>query len=309
MLFSIKNKNLSKIKLEKFNLEKDIQEIIEKNLHTVFNLDLISSEFTIDNFRLDTVAYDPETCSFVIIEYKNNKNLSVIDQGFSYLSLMLNHKSDFILSYHDKNPSENLEDFKKKLDWSQSRVIFISPQFNNYQKQSIEFENLPIELWEIKKYENIIDLKEIKTRSRKVSFNKLNLVNKNKKYNKVNKQIKTYNEDYHLKNASKKTKELYFLIKEQIELNYQNIDVEYKKHYVAFKFNNTNVIDLCLQKSKIKCWINLKKGELKDKFGKVRDIKDIGVWGNGDYEFHLKEEEDLVYLMDYFKQSYNNKSA
>jgi hypothetical protein len=48
------------------------------------------------------------------------------------------------------------EQFLKKdnVDWSQSRVIFISPQFTTYQRKAIEFKDLPIELWEVKKYSN-----------------------------------------------------------------------------------------------------------------------------------------------------------
>jgi hypothetical protein len=75
-------------------------------------------------------------------------NFSVIDQGYAYLSLMLNNKADFILEYN-----ENCKDTLKRddLDWSQSRVIFISPVFNNYQKESINFKDLPFELWEVKR--------------------------------------------------------------------------------------------------------------------------------------------------------------
>ena len=62
-------------------------------------LTLVKSEFTIKNKRIDTLAYDEQTKAFVIIEVKRDKNLSVVDQGFTYLSLMLENKADFIVEY------------------------------------------------------------------------------------------------------------------------------------------------------------------------------------------------------------------
>ena len=61
----------------------------------------MKSEFTLHNFRIDTLAFDEESKSFVIIEYKKDKSFSVVDQGYAYLSLMLNNKADFILEYNE----------------------------------------------------------------------------------------------------------------------------------------------------------------------------------------------------------------
>jgi len=150
-LFSIKGNNLEEIDKIKFKLEKDIQTITSKNLNKIFNLEFVINEFQLNNLRIDTLAFNKETKSFVVIEYKKDRNISVIDQGYAYLSLLLNNKADFILEYNEQK-----EDFLRKndVDWSQSRVIFISPQFTKYQRQAIDFKDLPIELWEISKYNN-----------------------------------------------------------------------------------------------------------------------------------------------------------
>jgi hypothetical protein len=44
--------------------------------------------------RIDTFAFDNESKAFVIIEYKKDRNFSVVDQGLAYLNLMLNNKDD-----------------------------------------------------------------------------------------------------------------------------------------------------------------------------------------------------------------------
>ena len=100
-LYNYKNNKLESVQVESFKLEKDIQFLVEKNLKTLFNLELISSEFTVGEFRLDSLSFDNETNSFVVIEYKKGSSYSIIDQGYSYMSIMLNNKSDFILNIAD----------------------------------------------------------------------------------------------------------------------------------------------------------------------------------------------------------------
>ena len=56
-------------------------------------------------------------------------------------------------------------------------------------------------------------------------------------------------------------------------------------------------MDIHLQKSQIKVWINLTKGELEDPKNLARDVSKIGHWGNGDYEIIIKPNSDLDYLM------------
>ncbi|MFX4385216.1 hypothetical protein ABTA34_20160, partial [Acinetobacter baumannii] len=80
-----------------FRLEKEIQTVFESNLYEFTGLEFIKSEFTIKSNRIDTLAFDPESKAFVIIEYKRDRNYSVIDQGVSYLNLMLEYKADFIV--------------------------------------------------------------------------------------------------------------------------------------------------------------------------------------------------------------------
>jgi len=133
-LFNINNGKLEQIKELPFKLEREIQELTEQNLSAILGLNFIRSEFALNNFRIDTLAFDKEAASFVIIEYKRDKNFSVIDQGYAYLSLMLNNKADFILEYNE-NSKDSLK--RNDIDWSQSRVIFISPSFTTYQKEAI----------------------------------------------------------------------------------------------------------------------------------------------------------------------------
>ena len=55
-----------------FRTEKDIQNLVENNIEEIFNIKFVASEYRIGEFRFDTVCYDQDTKSFVIIEYKKD---------------------------------------------------------------------------------------------------------------------------------------------------------------------------------------------------------------------------------------------
>jgi hypothetical protein len=183
--YYIKNKKLSPIK-ESLNklLEKDIQALTEQNLGELFDIEFLDTEVTVSNFRIDTLAFDPETSSFIIIEYKRDRSFSVSDQGLSYLSLLLNNKAEFVLKYNKiKKQNKSIEDF----DWTQSRVMLIANSFTPHQLQALGFRNLPIELWEVKVYEdNFIYYDQVKTPSAEAS---LDSISRDNNYKKVGREI------------------------------------------------------------------------------------------------------------------------
>ena len=142
-LYNVSNGKLSQIDRNDCSLEKEIQAIVEGSVSELFGLQFISSEFLIESFRLDTLCYDEEQKAFVVIEYKKGSSYSVIDQGYSYLSVLLNNKADFILEY---NETQDNSLKKAEVEWENSRIIFISQSFNTYQKNSINFKDVPFEL-------------------------------------------------------------------------------------------------------------------------------------------------------------------
>ena len=107
-IFQSRDNNLVEISEEKsngkyFGLEKVIQSLVENNLDTIFSgLEFVETEFQIDDLRPDTIAFDTEKKSFVIIEYKNVENRSLIDQGVSYYQLLQDRKENFVLLYNKK---------------------------------------------------------------------------------------------------------------------------------------------------------------------------------------------------------------
>ena len=211
-VFNLKNEKVEEVHVQPFKLEKDIQNLIEKNTETFFGLEFIYSELTVGKYRIDSLCYDNENNSFVIIEYKKGNSYSVIDQGYTYLQLLLNNKSDFLLTLSQHfNKVLRLED----IDWSQSRIIFVSPSFNSYQKDSVNFKNLPFELWEIKRFSNnIISLNQHISKSTE-SINKIS-TGKNTVINKVNKEVKVHTEEDFVNYIGKDLIEPYNKLKDKL---------------------------------------------------------------------------------------------
>jgi len=303
-IFTIKQNHLEKVKEVFFRNEKEIQTLTEGSLQNIFGIEFVRSQFELHNLRIDTLAYDNESKSFVVIEFKKEKNFSVIDQGYAYLQLLLNNKADFILEYNERKGKGLKRD---DVEWSQSRVIFISPQFTNYQKQAINFRDLPIELWEVVKHENgIVSFTQLKSPETSES---INVVSRGSSVvREVSKEIKVYTEDDHLGAIPEEIKSLYDDLKSRILNLGDNVEVKPRKYYIGFK-SSTNFTDLLLQKSQIKLWLNLAKGELDDPRKMARDVSNVGHWGNGQYEIGIKPGDDLDYLITLIKQSYEKSMS
>jgi len=152
---------LVKITEDQFLLEREIQKLTETNLQEIFELDFVKTEFELHGLRIDTLAFDKKSNAFVIIEYNKDRNFFVIDQGVAYLNLMHNNKADFVLEYN-KRSTHQLN--RKDVDWSQSRIIFVSSALMKNQQYPRGFKDLGVELWEVHKYtNNLIGFDEMKT--------------------------------------------------------------------------------------------------------------------------------------------------
>ncbi|MCK9081332.1 DUF5655 domain-containing protein [Haemophilus influenzae] len=297
-IFTSKKGQLSQLKQQKFKLEKDIQRLFEENLTLLSGYIFIRSEFSIKNSRIDTLAFDPETQAFVIIEYKRQQNSSVVDQGISYLNLMLEYKADFIVEYNEK---QKFPLKRNDVDWSQSKVIFVSPAFNDFQIQATNFKDLPIELWEVNRFDNDIITINIINKSKSAPNIKAVSIEKSEEFSTL-KEIKVYQESDHLSDKSDFIQELYEDFKQGILNLDPDIEINTRKLYIAFK-KDRNIADIRIQQKNLKIWINLPYGELDDPKNLAKNVSNTGHWGNGDYEITIESTQYLEYIMSLIKQA------
>ena len=288
-------KENNELKQKDFKNEKELQTFFERNIETIFGYKLIDTEFSVGDFRIDSLAFDEETKSFRIVEYKNVRNASLVDQGYTYLKLMLERKADFVLQYNIKT---KLSLTIKDIDWSQSRIIFVSPIFTVYQLNATDFKNIPVDLVKVTRYEeNIVEIDFIK----KMSNVKIQDIQTDSIQNEVNNEIIVYTEEDHLSKVSENIRNIYEKLKNRI-LELDDIDVEAKKLYIAFK-GSRNITDIEFHKNKLKIYINMKKDSLNDPLKIAKDISNKGHWGNGDYCVEINNEDDIDNVIPLIKQS------
>ena len=116
-----------------------------------------------------------------------------------------------------------------------------------------------------------------------------------------------HTEEQHTGGKKEEILSLYNKIKKDVLALGSDVTVKPKQQYVGF-IRKTNFVDIAIQKSSLKTWINLRKGELKDPKGIMRDVSGIGHHGNGDYAIIIDSETDLPYVMGLIKQSYDKQA-
>ena len=298
-LFELKEKKLSHIRSTPFKLERDIQNVVEGNVEELFGLEFVKSEMSVGGFRFDTLCFDKENNSFVIIEYKKGSNYSVIDQGYTYLSILLNNKSDFILEYNE-TMGRNLK--RDELDWSQSRIIFISPKFSDYQKNSINFKNVPFELWEIKLYEGgLVSMNKHSTTSTE-SIDSISSSSSGNIVESVSREVVVYTEQYHLDRLNDDIKEIYQILRDKI-IDWDDVVIGFKRHYVSFSYGK-----------KVFLYVNTTRKHLRLEFFKneffLKDtdtpFKVSEYKLNTIYTFSLDDEADIDRCLISIKQKYES---
>ena len=313
-LFRTSGGVLTSLERDSFKLERDIQSLVETNMDVLFGLQFVSTEFSIAEFRLDSLAFDEQNNSFVIVEYKKGHSYSVVDQGYSYLSVMLNNKAEFILEYNEQT-GRQLK--RSDIDWTSSRVIFVSPSFNSYQKNSVNFRDVPFELWEIKKFDDDLVAFEQWRSSSTESIEKLSSGNKSSVISKVSSEVKVLSEKDHVSNLSDGLNPVWTKLREKL-VDYADTSFFVTKGYISWKRENTAVCFIHFRKKRLQIEIlrgNIKEnGERSKGFFTVDDPKGMTGdrswnWKSGAqghvYIIGLKDLSDLDYVMFLLEQKYN----
>lgn len=306
-IFTIHDQTLSPVLLKKIGLERDIQRLTEQNLSSIFSLKFVSGslnqEFSIkaqeQDFYIDTLAFDEEEKSFVIIEYKKDRNFSVIDQGFAYLSAMLNHKADFVLELNERL---NKTYTKTDIDWEQSRIIFISPEFTNYQRNAINFKDLPIFLYEVKLYDNnIVEYDPIKPYKTTTSIDKLT---KDKTIQNVSKEVKVYSVDDLVKPSWADTKSLLGEFEQQLVISEPETRIKYTKTYIAYMSKHgRNYVEIEPQQRGLKVYFRFPFNQVNAEL-KIEDCSKVGHHTNGISFVHITQSEQISEVIRLSKESY-----
>ena len=103
-----------------------------------------------------------------------------------------------------------------------------------------------------------------------------------------------------------KTLDLFNLLRAEILAIDPIVAEEFLKFYVAYKAE-TNFVDIVPQAKQLRLSLNIDFQDLIDPHGIVKDITDIGRWGNGNAEVRLSSAEELSYVVGLIRQSFNSQ--
>ena len=293
-----------------FDYEKMIQSLVENNLNVVFpSLEFLTTEYQIDSLRPDSIAFDSDRNSFVIIEYKNVKHKGVVDQGMSYYELLQEKREAFVLLYHKKKGK--LLDVENDVNWDETRVIFISPHFTSHQKRASRSVNLPIELYEVSRFENgIITLVKLE--------NKQDTKEKTSTHTPLIRLDEYSEEDYLTgkysksgkKNIPPNIKKLWNTTKNKILDEFENVEFKQKKKYAGFYsiVDGSSICTINVTKSKVFiCYAVRTQHNVLSPDDFIKDVSNIGHWGLGHYQSSLKTESDLEKAIPIIRKVYDHK--
>ena len=75
------------------------------------------------------------------------------------------------------------------------------------------------------------------------------------------------------------------------------------KQYITYK-KNKNFVEIIPLKTGLRLLLDIPINELNDSKELCADVSDKGRWGTGTTRAYLKDEQDVNYIMDLIKQSY-----
>ena len=291
-LFSIGNQIYEHISSE-VTVERELQNLIEKNMETFFGVRFLKSEYAITNGRMDSIGID-ENNSPVIFEYKRSQNENVINQGLFYLDWLLDHKADFKLLVIDKLGIEEAE----KIDWSVPCVICIAHDFTKYDVHAVNQMQRNIKLVSYRKYDNDLILfehlnapvaKPISIESTTASDSKSSVQ-------------KSHIEKLALLTGEMKS--LYQSICDYIESLGDDIVSNQLKHYIAYK-KVRNIVCIEVYSKQIILNLKLSPDTVKLEKGFTRDMTGIGHFGTGDLQVTIKNATDFEKSKSLIDRAYN----
>lgn len=294
-VFEIKPK-VKELKGSSVILEKEIQNLIEKNMEEFFGIRFLATEYSITNGRMDSIGIDENNCP-VIFEYKRSSSENIINQGLFYLDWLLDHKADFQLLVMNTLGKE----VAKEIDWSAPCVFCIAKEFTKFDEHAVNQMQRNIKLVKYNKYgENLILFEHIN-----VPVLKKDTISKGKKVKQEKKASEKDNYDWEsrIQKLPKEKQELYFSIRDYILSKGDDISENSLKNYIAFK-RVKNFVCMLPYKNKISLYLKLNPSEevLIEDF--VRDVKNIGHWGTGDLEIIIQSKEDYEKAKIYLDRAY-----
>lgn len=296
-LFKINSQKVVELSGKTIELEKSLQEIIEKNLETFLGVRFLRSEYPtskVHGGRVDTLGLDENGCP-VIIEYKRAINENIINQGLYYLDWLLDHKADFKLLVMEAMGKSEADE----IDWTAPRLICIAANYTKYDEYAVRQINRNIDLVRYRRFEDDLIALELV-------------------YSNTASEIPADESDEHPKSAKKggdKTVTQWFEELDQSMLDIyaalrsfllalgDDVSEKQLKLYIAYR-RIKNFACMVFQKKAVLVYVKLNPDNITLEPGFTRDVRRVGHWATGDLEITIRNRDDLRKAESLIARSY-----
>lgn len=278
-----------------FKLEKEVQGLFEKNLVALLGVRFVASEFsTSQGGRIDTLGID-ENGFPVVIEYKLDKNRTVINQGMSYMAWLRSHKEAFWKVVFEKLG----KDVADSIDHSSIRLICIATDFTRDDLGAYELMPNNIDLVRYRRFgENQLLLERI-TGSETSSPSPVVGSTSKSTSDKTISQVLAENDP--------DAQRLYESIRQAILSQGEDVTEKATKLYFAFKRtrNFASVVNGKKGEWLLQLHLNPDSVELKPNW---RDVRGIGIWGTGQLQIRVNQLNDLEEALPLLQRAYEGQA-
>lgn len=292
-LFSVENGKAQECHAAFFKLEREIQNLFEANLEALLGVRFVASEFsTGQGGRIDTLGID-ENGFPVVIEYKLDKNRTVINQGMSYMAWLRSHKTDFWKVVFEKLGKEVAD----SIDHSSTRLICIATDFTRDDLGAYELMPNNIDLVRYRRFgESQLLLERITSSEATAVPTSGNSASKSG----PDKPIAQV-----LEEASPNTKALFEALKQTIFSQGEDVSEKATKLYIAYK-RTRNFATIVAKKDELLLFLHVNPDSVELKEG-MRNVRAIGHWGTGDLEIKIRKVEDIQQVTPLILQAYEGQ--
>ena len=300
-LFKINKSTLSIVGRTNFTVEKELQDLIERNLEPVFGCRYIATEFSTGPQhagRIDTLALSEDN-NPVIIEYKKTKSSNLVNQSLFYLAWVRDHQGDFEIAVQKALGNE------VKVEWSDIRVICLAPNYDKFDLHAVQEMGASLELWTYRLFENdSLYLEEIFRKSSTASKPSSPEGLTPGKKAALTRQTTSYTIEQHFDNKLDLIVDLAQSIREFVLGLDPSMKEAPKKNYIAYRVTQ-NMIYMKIQQRQVILLVKLDPKEVKLPKGlKFRDMSSFNYVGPCVSEFTVKTRDDFELVKPLLELAY-----
>lgn len=308
-LFQIDGEQLELRRPHNFDVEKQIQALVEKNLDAVFKCRFVATEFStgpLHGGRIDSLALSEDN-NPVIIEYKKVESSQLVNQSLYYLSWIQDHHGDFELEVQKALGP------KVEVDWTDIRVICLAPGYKKFDIHAVQMMGANIELWQYRLFDGgALYLEEVFRRSAAVSVDvtvpsgsgKNPVMVEAGKKAAITRRTGSYTVEQHLERSGPATLPLVEQLRDFIRELDDSVEEAPKKYYVAYKMTQ-NFACMEVRTSAVTLYLKLDPSEFDDLPPNARDVRSIGHYGTGDFELTISSTEQAAAAEPLIRQAFD----